>query len=155
MLDGGFPPAKTLPGASIMCFTSVQMMVRPCLRVPFWRGVWHHFRPWKCIGAQGCVLLALGRSQSVPQCAPRRPKVPKGTPKARFQPSLGDPFGAHWRACPLCEKHIIYHISSHGATLGLSTVALLTSLETECGPEPAFLCPLAPTGAPKRRRRSS
>ena len=44
--------------------------------------------------------------------------------------------------------------SSHRATPGLSTIAPLTSLEAECGPEPAFLCPLAPTGAPKRRRRS-
>ena len=47
-------------------------------------GVWDHFRAWKCIGAQGCVLLALGRAQSAPQSAPRRPKVSKGTPKARF-----------------------------------------------------------------------
>ena len=56
----------------------------PLPPTPVLEGVWNHFRAWKCIGAQGCVLLAPGRAQSAPQSAPRRAKVSKGTSKARF-----------------------------------------------------------------------
>ena len=87
--------------------------------------------------------------------APRNdPRCPKGPPKLTF--------GVHWATLleqigegAVFEINILFTMfSSHRATPGLSTIAPLTSLEAECGPEPAFLCPLAPTGAPKRRRRS-
>ena len=79
---------------------SVPHIRRLCRRRPFWEGVWDQFRAWERIGAQGCVLLARWRVQSAPRCAPRRPKVPKGTSKGHFWTSLGNPFGAtlrEWR----------------------------------------------------------
>ena len=117
-------------------------------------GVWDHFRAWKCIGAQGCVLLALGRTHSGPQSAPRPAKMSTGSQKLAFRPlwaTLLEQIGEG----AVFEINILFTMfSSHRATPGLSTIAPLTSLEAERGPEPAFLCPLAPTGAPKRRRRS-
>ena len=82
------------------------------------------------------------------------PKCPKGLQKLAFRPlwaTLLEQIGEG----AVFEITILFSMfSPHRATPGLSTIAPLTSLETECGPEPAFLCPLAPTGAPKRRRRS-
>ena len=110
MLNCTIPHTKTRLGGSNVCFTTVPHLRRPCRRRPFWEGVWDHFRAWDSIGAQGCVLLAPCRVQSAPRCAPRRPKVPKGTSKAHFWTSLGDPFGATLRKWRPCENLIIYHV---------------------------------------------
>ena len=48
-----------------------------------------------------------------------------------------------------------YLLCFHDVETPLSTVTLLTALGTECGPKPAFLRPLALTGAPKCRRSSA
>ena len=84
-----------------MCVLPSSHDAAPLPPAPVLEGVWDHFRAWKCIGAQGCVLLALGRAQSAPQSAPTRAKVSKGTPKARFLTSLGNPFGANRQGCCL------------------------------------------------------
>ena len=101
---------KPLSGGSKMQTASLPHILRPCRRRPFWEGVWDQFRAWERIGAQGCVLLARWRVQSAPRCAPRRPKVPKGTSKAHFWTSLGDPLGATLREWRLCENLIIYYV---------------------------------------------
>ena len=82
------------------------------------------------------------------------PKCPKGPQKLAFRPlwaTLLEQIGEG----AVFEKNILFTMfSPHRATPGLSTIAPLTSLDAKRGPEPAFLYPLAPIGAPKRRRRS-
>ena len=107
------------------------------------------------------VLLALGTScwRSV---APKvlhnalrdAPRCPKGLQKLAFRPPWATLLEQIGERVAFVKNIFFIMFSSRRATPGLSTVALLTALDTECGPEPAFLCPLAPTGAPKRRRRS-
>ena len=154
MLDCGFPWAKTLPGGANVCFTYAPHTLRLCRRLPFWRGSGTTFGP-----GNASVHKAASCWRSV---APKvlhnplrdGPKCPKGLQKLAFRPpwaTLLEQIGEG----AVFEINILFTMfSSHRATPGLSTIAPLTSLEAECGPEPAFLCPLAPTGAPKRRRRS-
>ena len=105
-----------------------------------------------------CTRLRLVGARSRPKCSTIRSEtaqsVQRDSQKLAFRPlwaTLLEQIGEG----AVFEKNILFTMfSSHRATPGLSTIAPLTSLETECGPEPAFLCPLAPTGAPKRRRRS-
>ena len=90
--------------------TKVPTSSAPLPPTPVLGGVWDQFRAWESIGAQGCVLLAPCCVQSAPRCAPRRPKVPKGTATAHFWTSLGDPFGASLRKWRRCQNTIIYHV---------------------------------------------
>ena len=81
-------------------------------------------------------------------------RCPKGLQKLAFRPLWATLLEQIGEGAVFEINILSIMFSSHRATPGLSTIAPLTSLEAECGPEPAFLCPLAPTGAPKRRRRS-
>ena len=153
-MDCGFPYAKTLPGGANVCFTYVPHTLRPCRPRPFWRGSGTTFGP-----GNASVHKAASCWRSV---APKvlhnplrdGPKCAKGLQKLAFRPpwaTLLEQIGEG----AVFEINILFTMfSSHRATPGLSAIAPLTSLDAECGPEPAFLCPLAPTGAPKRRRRS-
>ena len=154
MLDCGFPRAKALPGGANVCFAQLPHTLRPCRPRPFWRGSGTTFGP----GNASVHKAASCWRSVVPKVLhnPLRdgPKCPKGLQKLAFRPlwaTLLEQIGEG----AVFEINILFTMfSSHRATPGLSTIAPLTSLEAECGPEPAFLCPLAPTGAPKRRRRS-
>ena len=132
-----------------MCFTYAPHTLRPFRRRPFSRGSGTTFGP-----GNASVHKAASCWRSV---APKvlhnplrdGPKCPKGLQKLAFRPlwaTLLEQIGEG----AVFERNILFTmLSSHRATPGLSTIAPLTSLEAECGPEPAFLCPLAPTGAPK------
>ena len=82
------------------------------------------------------------------------PQCPKGLQKLAFRPLWATLLEQIGEGAVFEINTLFIVFSSHRATPGLSTIAPLTSLEAVCGPEPAFLCPLAPSGAPKRRRRS-
>ena len=69
--------------------------------------------PLSGLGQHWCARLRLVGAMSCPKCStmrPRRPKVPKGTAKAHFWTSLGDPFGATLRKWRPCENLIIYYV---------------------------------------------
>ena len=148
MLNCWFPHAKTLPRRSIVCFTNPREGRRPSRRLPFWRGVWDHFRAWKCIGAQGCVFLAPGRPKVLHNALRDGQRCPKGLQKLAFRPpwaTLLEQIGG----CVVFAKNILFIMfSSHRATPVRSTVALLTALDTECVPEPTFCVPWRPPVRP-------
>ena len=149
-----FPKRKHSPEGQMCVLPTPHTLCAPAAGCPFWRGSGTTFGP-----GNASVHKAASCWRSV---APKvlhnplrdGPKCPKGLQKLAFRPlwaTLLEQIGEG----AVFEINILFTMfSSHRATPGLSTIAPLTSLEAECGPEPAFLCPLAPTGAPKRRRRS-
>ena len=148
MLNCCFPHTKTLPRGSIVCFTNPREGARPSRRLPFWRGVWHHFRAWKCIGAQGCVFLAPGRPKVLHNALRDGPRCPKGLQKLAFRPPWATLLEQIGERVVFAKNILFIMFSSHRATPGLSTVALLTALDTECVPEPAFCVPWRPPVRP-------
>ncbi len=137
-----------------MCFTCLPHMLCHSRRLPFWRDSGTTFGP-----RNASVRKAASCWRSV---APKvlhnplrdGPECPKGLQKLAFRPLWATLLEQIGEGAVFEKNALFIRLSSHRATPGLSTIAPLTSLEAECGPEPAFLCPLAPTGAPKRRRRS-
>ena len=148
MLDCCFPHKKTLPRGSIICFTNPREVQRPSRRLPFWRGVWHHFRAWKCIGAQGCVFLAPGRPKVLHNALRDGPRWPKGLQKLAFRPPWATLLEQIGERVVFANNILFTMFSSRRATPGLSAVALLTALDTECVPEPAFCVPWRPPVRP-------
>ena len=114
----------------------------------FWRGVWDHFRAWKCIGAQGCVLLAPGRPKVLHNALRDDPKCPKGLQKFAFRLPWATLLEQIGERVVFAKNKLFIMFSSHRATPGLSTVALLAALDTECVPEPAFCVPWRPPVRP-------
>ena len=154
MLDCGFPWAKPLPGGANVCFTYAPHTLRDSRRLPFWRGSGTTFGPGNASVHKAASCWRPVAPKVLHNPLRDGPKCPKGLQKLAFRPlwaTLLEQIGEG----AVFEINILFTVfSPHRATPGLSAIAPLTSLEAERGPEPAFLCPLAPTGAPKRRRRS-
>ena len=149
-----FPGRNHSPEGQMCVCPYAPHTLRPCRRLPFWRGSGTTFGPGNA-SVHKAASCWRSFAPKVLHNPPRDgPKCPKGLQKLAFRPlwaTLLEQIGEG----AVFEKRILFTIfPSHRATPGLSTIAPLTSLEAECGPEPAFLCPLAPTGAPKRRRKS-
>ena len=149
-----FPRRKHSPEGQMCVLPTSHTRCAPAADARFGGGL----GPLSGLEMHRCTRLRLVGARSRPRCSTIRsetgPGCPKGLQKLAFRPpwaTLLEQIGEG----AVFEINILFTMfSSHRATPGLSTIAPLTSLEAECGPEPAFLCPLAPTGAPKRRRRS-
>ena len=92
--------------------------------------------------------MAPGRPKVLHNALRDGPRCPKGLQKLAFRPpwaTLLEQIGER----VVFAKNILFIVfSSHRTTPGLSTVALLTALDTECVPEPAFCVPWRPPVRP-------
>ena len=147
-----FPRRKHSPEGQMCVLPSRHTLCAPAARARFGGGL----GPLSGLEMHRCTRLRLVGARSRPKCSTIRSETGQSVQrdsKSSLLDLSGRPFWSK-SARVLSLRKKITMFSSHRATPGLSTIAPLTSLEAECGPEPAFLCPLAPTGAPKRRRRS-
>ena len=149
-----FPRRNHSPEGQMCVLPSSHTRSAPAAVRPFWEGSGTTFEPGNASVRKAASCWRSVAPKVVHNPLRDGPKCPKGLQKLAFRPlwaTLLEQIGEG----AVFEINILFTMfSSHRATPGLSAIAPLTSLEAECGPEPAFLCPLAPTGAPKRRRRS-
>ena len=69
--------------------------------------------PFSGLEMHRCTRLRLVGARSRPKCSTIRSETAQGAQrdsKSSLLDFLGDPFGANWRACRLCKKHIIYYV---------------------------------------------
>ena len=144
-----FPRRKHSPEGQMCVLPTRHTRCAPAAGYPFWKGSGTTFGLGNASEHKAASCWRSVAPKVLQNPLRDGPKWPKGLQKLAFRPLWATGEGA------VFEINILFTMSSsYRATPGLSTIAPLTSLEAECGPEPAFLCPLAPTGAPKRRRRS-
>ena len=131
-----------------MCFTTVPHLRRLCRRLPFWRGSGTTFGLGNASAHKAASCWRSVAPKVLHNALRDGPRCPKGLQKLAFRPpwaTLLEQIGER----VVFAKDILFNMfSSHGATPVRSTVALLTALDTECVPEPAFCVPWRPPVRP-------